>query len=128
VKGSGLVQTVVFRVRDVDTGRPIPTATLSVDAVGGRGSTVGCDPARVGAELFRCRLDLPQPGDWTVRVRVGGEQVVPTSFSFDVQAVGSAPANGSSGGPDVALIVGVGLAVLAAAGLAAAFLVRRRRA
>ena len=127
VEGSGLAWTIAFRVRDVDSGNPIPSAVLGVRAVDG-GSTVGCDVTRVQVELFRCRLVFPRPGDWNVQVRVDGDQVVPTTFSVDVQAVGDSTAQGvSSGGTRVAPLVGLCLAGLAAAGALAAVVVLRRR-
>ena len=56
--------------------------------------------------------------------------MVPTSFSFDVDAVGRSDVDGSSGGSDAALWIGaVAAAVFAAAGVMVAVLVlgRRRR-
>ena len=129
VKGSGLTRAVAIRVRDLDSGNPIPAATLAVRAVDGDGSTVVCDVTRVPPDRFRCSLVFPRHGDWNVQVRIGGNQVVPTSFSVDVRTVGDPRARAaSSGGPDVALLVGASLAVLAAAGLGAVLVVRRRRA
>ena len=128
VKGSGLTWTIAFRVRDVDSGDPIPSAVLAARAVDGEGSTVVCDVTRVQVELFRCRLVFPRPGECNVRVRVDGNQVVPTTFSVDVQAVGDPRAREvSSGGPDVALLVGISLAGLAVAGALATVVVLHRR-
>ena len=128
MKGSGLTRVVGFRVRDVDSGNPIPAATLSVRADDGDGSAVVGRVTRVGPELFRTTLEFPHAGRWHVGVRIGGEAVVPTSFSVDVDAVGSSSADGSSGGSDAALWIGVvAAAVVGAAGVAVAVLVLRRR-
>jgi hypothetical protein len=127
LKGSGLSRTIGFRVRDSDSGKPIPAATLSVRADDGGGSVTG-EVARVQPELFRSRLDFPRPGNWSVQVRIDGNRVTPTSFSFDVPVVGGSPVDrSSSGGPDVWILVAISLAGLAGAVLAVALVERRRR-
>jgi hypothetical protein len=131
VKGSGLQRTVVFRVRDVDSGDPIPAATLSIRVSDDGGSVIEPAVTRVGAQLFRTTLAFPHAGRWHVGVRIGGQAVVPTAFSVDVDAVGAAAAEGSSGGSDAALwIAAVAAAVVGAAGVLAGVLIygRRRRA
>ena len=128
VKGSGLTRVVGFRVRDVDSGDPIPGATLSVRARDDRGSVLDATVTRVQPQLFRTTLDFPRAGRWHVGVRIGGKAVVPTSFSFDVDAVGRSGVEGSSDGSDAALWVGAATAALVgAAGVLVAALVFRRR-
>ncbi len=130
MKGSGLTRVVGFRMRDVDSGNPIRAATLSVRADDGGGSAVIGRVTRVGPELFRTTLEFPHAGRWHVYVRIGGKAVVPTSFSFDVDAVGRSGVDGSSGGSGAALWIGaVAAAVVGAAGVVVAVLVlgRRRR-
>jgi hypothetical protein len=115
-------------VRDIDSGNPIPAATLSVFARDRGGSPVEATITRVTPELFRCRLDFPRSGNWSVRVRVGGDRVVPTSFSFDVEAAGRSTVDASSStGPDVAILVALSLVVLVGAAVAVVLVVRRRR-
>jgi hypothetical protein len=126
VKGSGLTRVVGFRVRDVDSGDPIPGATLSVRARDDHGSVLDATVTRVQPQLFRTTLDFPRAGPWHVGVRIGGKAVVPTSFSFDVDAVGRPSA--ASDGSDAALWVGAATAaVVGAAGVLAAVVVFRRR-
>jgi hypothetical protein len=128
LQGSGFSRTIGFRVRDSDSGNPIPEATLSVRADDGRGSTVTGEVTRVQPELFRVKLDFPQAGTWSVRVKVGGNRVAPTSFSFDVPVVGRPQADrSSSGGPGVGVLIAVSLAGLAAAVLAVVLIQRWRR-
>jgi len=53
---------------------------------------------------------------------------VPTAFSVDVDAVGAATAEGSSGGSDAAVWIGaVAAAVVGAGGVLAGVLIYRRR-
>ncbi len=128
VKGSGLTRVVGFRVRDVDSGASIPAATLSARARDDHGSVLDVTLTRVGPQLFKTTLEFPRAGRWHVAVRVGGKAVVPTSFSFDVDAVGASSRAGSSGDANAALWVGaVTVAVVAAAGALATVLVLRRR-
>lgn len=128
VKGSGLTRVVGFRVRDVDSGDPIRAATLSVRARDDHGSVLDATVTRVQPQLFRTTLDFPRAGRWHVGVRIGGTAVVPTSFSFDVDAAGRPSVDGSSGGSGDALWIGAATAaVVGAAGALAAVLVFRRR-
>ena len=60
--GSGLSRTIGFRVRDSDSGNPIPEATLSVRADDGGGSSVTGEVTSVQPELFRVKVDFPRPG------------------------------------------------------------------
>ena len=118
---------VGFRVRDVDSGDPIRAVTLSVRARDAHGSVLDATVTRVQPQLFRTMLDFPRAGRWHVGVRIGGTAVVPTSFSFDVEAVGRSSVDGSSGGSGAALWVGAATAVVVgAAGVLAAVLVFRR--
>ena len=92
------------------------------------GSVLDATVTRVQPQLFRTMLDFPRAGRWHVGVRIGGRAVVPTSFSFDVEAVGRSSVDGSSGGSGAALWVGAATAVVVgAAGVLAAVLVFRRR-
>ena len=128
VKGSGLTRVVGLRVRDFDSGASIPAATLSARARDDHGSVLDVTLTRVGPQLFKTTLEFPRSGRWHVAVRVGGKAVVPTSFSFDVDAVGASSRAGSSGDANAALWVGaVTVAVVAAAGALATVLVLRRR-
>jgi hypothetical protein len=128
LKGSGLSRTIGFRVRDSDSRNPIPEAILSVRADDAGGSSVTGEVTRVQPELFRVKLDFPRPGNWRVRVNIGGNKVAPTPFSFDVPVVGGAPADGSSsGGPGVGILVAVSLAGLAGVVLAVVLIQRWRR-
>jgi len=129
VKGSGLTRAVTIRVRDVDSGNPIPAATLSASARGEDGTVVPGSVARVGPERFRLALDLPGPGRWRVGVRIGGDAVVPTAYSFDVDAAGRSRVDPPSGRGGAGPVVWIS-AVAAAAGTAAiaCFVVVRRRA
>ena len=128
VKGSGLTRVVGFRVRDVDSGDPIRAATLSVRARDDHGSVLDATVTRVQSQLFRTTLDFPHAGRWHVGVRIGGTAVVPTSFSFDVDAAGRPSVDGSSGGSGAALWIGAATAaVVGAAGALAVVLVFRRR-
>jgi hypothetical protein len=124
LKGSGLSRTIGFQVRDLDSGNPIPKATLSVRADDGGGSSVTGEVTRVQPELFRVKLDFPRAGTWSVRVSIGGNRVAPTSFSFDVPVAGGPQADrSSSGGPNVWIPVAISLAGL----VLAVVLVGRRR-
>ena len=128
VKGSGLTRVVGFRVRDVDSGDPIRAATLSVRARDAHGSVLDATVTRVQPQLFRTMLDFPRAGRWHVGVRIGGKAVVPTSFSFDVDAAGRPTVDGSSSGSGAALWIGAATAaVVGAAGALAVVLVFRRR-
>ena len=125
--GSGLSRTVGFRVRDSDSGNPIPQATLTVRADDGSGSSVTGDVTRVQPELFRVKLDFPGAGTWSVRVGIGGNRVSPTSFSFDVPVTGEAADGSSSGGLDVWILVAIALASLAGVIFGTVLIGRRRR-
>ena len=127
VKGSGLTRMIGFRVRDVDSGDPIPGATLSVRARDDHGSVLDATVIRVQPQLFRTTLDFPRAGRWHVGVRIGGKAVVPTSFSFDVDAVGRSSADGSSGSSDALWVGAATAALVGAAGVLVAALVFRRR-
>ena len=127
VKGSGLQRTVAFRVRDVDSGDPIPAATLAIRVSDDGGSVIEPAVTRVGAQLFRTKLDFPHAGRWHVGVRIGGQAVLPTAFSVDMDAVGAATAEGSASGSDAALWIGAVAAVVGAAGVLAGVLIYRRR-
>ena len=127
LKGSGLSRTIGFRVRDSDSGNPIPEATLSVLAEDGGGSSVMGEVTRVQPELFRVKLDFPRAGNWSVHVDIAGKRVAPTSFSFDVPVVGGAEADRSSGGLDVWVLVAVALASLVGVVLGTVLIERRRR-
>jgi hypothetical protein len=127
LKGSGLSRTIGFRVRDSDSGNPIPEATLSVLAAPVGGSSVPGDVTRIRPELFRVKLDFPQAGNWSVHVDIAGNRVTPTSFSFDVPVVGGAETDGSSGGLDAWILVTVALASLAGVVLGTVLIERRRR-
>jgi hypothetical protein len=128
LKGSGLSRSIGFRVQDLDSGNVIPTATLSVRADDGGGSSVTGHVTRVQPDLFRTTLDFPKAGNWSVQVSVGGSRVSPTSFSFDVPVTGGPAADGSSsGGPDIWILVAVSLASLAGVVLGTVLIGRRRR-
>jgi hypothetical protein len=129
VKGSGLTRVVGFRVRDVDSGDPIRAATLSVRARDDHGSVLDATVTRVQPQLFRTMLDFPRAGRWHVGVRIGGKAVVPTSFSFDVDAVGRPRVDGSTGGSGSALWIGAATAAVVgvACALAVVLVFRRRR-
>ena len=125
--GSGLSRTIGFRVRDSDSGNPIPEATLSVRADDGGGSSVTGEVTSVQPELFRVKVDFPRPGNWSVHVDIGGDRVAPASFSFDVPIDRGVDDRSSSGGLGVGTLVAISLAGLAAAALAVALVERRRR-
>lgn len=127
VKGSGLTRVIGFRVRDIDSGKPIPAASLSAQARGADGSVVPGTVTRVTPELFRYTVVLPRPGRWHVDVRIGGSGVAPTAFSFDLDATGPPRSGGSAGGSDAALWAAAGGAAAAAAAIVAVVLVVRRR-
>lgn len=127
VKGSGLARVIGFRVRDLDSGNPILAASLFAQARGPDGTVVPGTVTRVTPELFRYTVDLPRPGRWHVDVRIDGSRVVPTAFSFDVDAVGRPREGGASGGSDVSVWAAAGGAAAAAAAIVAVVLVVRRR-
>ena len=129
VKGSGLTRVVGFRVRDVDSGDPDYARRRSrcVPATITARSSTRPSPASSRSSSVRCSTS-PALGRWHVGVRIGGTAVVPTSFSFDVEAVGRPSVDGSSGGSGDALWIGAATAaVVGAAGALAAVLVFRRR-
>jgi hypothetical protein len=128
VSGAGLKRTLVFRVRDVDSGDSIPAATVLVRARDDGGSAIDATVVRVGPQLFRTTLELPRPGRWHVGVRIGGPAVVPTAFSIDVDADSARAAPESSGSSNVALWIGVAAgSLVGAAGVLAAVLIYRSR-
>ena len=127
VKGSGLSRVVAIRVRDIDSGNPIPAATLSASARGDDGTVVPASVARAGPDLFRLTLDLPRPGSWRVDVQIGGVAVVPTAYSFGVEAEGRTRADPSAGGAGATVWIAAAAAATAA-GAIVCFLVVRRRA
>ncbi len=132
VKGSGSSRVVAFRVRDSDSGSPIPQVTLVAVAHDEAGRSLPGDVKRVQLELFRCSFTFPTPGRWSIAVRVGGIKVVPTSFSFDLDVqdgVGSATATGTNpgGGTSVGLVAGIVVPVALVGCFTALIVLRRRR-
>ena len=94
--GDGLSRVVAFRVRDSDSGDPIPQATLAAVATSDSGTSIPADVQRMDAELFRAAFTFPEAGHWRVDVRIGGTMVVPTSFSFYIDVddkTGGVPTN-----------------------------------
>ncbi len=126
VKGSGFTRVMAIRVTDLDSGDAIPNATLDVTATSPSGRRVTEAVSRLQPDLFRCKLELDQPGRWRIAVHIGGSSVVPTAFSVDVEVSGAAPPNGraSSGARSLAFLVGVPVA--AAVGLALVVVAVRR--
>jgi hypothetical protein len=84
VKGVGLTRMVGIKLVDLDSRQPIPTATLSVSATKRSGMRIRPRGSRVSPIFYRFRLVFPTPGLWSVHVRVGGSDVVPTAFTLNI--------------------------------------------
>jgi len=84
VKGVGLTRTVGIKLVDLDSRQPIPKATLSITATKRFGMRIRPRGSRVSPIFYRFRLVFPTPGVWSVHVRVGGSDVVPTAFTLNI--------------------------------------------
>lgn len=124
--GDGLSRVIAFRVRDIDSGNPIPLATVAAVARDGAGTSILGDVRRIQVELFRCTFSFPAPGRWSVDVRVGGDRVVPTSFSLDID-VGATATGKGGGGSSAGLVAAIAAPVVLAGGVAVLLVLRRRR-
>jgi YtkA-like len=98
--GDGLVRPLTVRLTDLDSGDPIPGATVTASAHMTRPHVMTTLPSRLrqaGTGVYEARLSLLMPGDWTIRIGVTGKDVVPASAELPVK-VRVASGSGGSGG------------------------------
>jgi hypothetical protein len=88
--GSGLERDVVVRLTDADSREPITRADVRVTAEMSRPHAMRLAPWRlpgVGRGVYRARVRFAMPAEWTLRIAVGGRDVVPARGTIRVRVV-----------------------------------------
>jgi hypothetical protein len=125
VSGEAAARALSIVLTDLDSGDPIPDATVDVTA------SLGRDEAglvRLGVRegppgTYASALELPRSGRWRVDVRISGAGVAPARFQLDVDVAGTGRSRRSSDRSYLPYLIGVPLAL---GFLAAAILIRAR--
>lgn len=104
-RGSGFNRTLIVRLTDVDSGKPISGATVKVKTRMTRPHVMELlkrtIPEGRPQGTYRLPYTFVMPGDWSAEFEVSGAKVVPAKASLDIPiAVATPPpAVGGTGGP-----------------------------
>ena len=126
--GAGSKRSLQLRITDVDSGKPIPNATVAVTArKDGKGEAIELHARRTSAVLYVVPFALPSAGTWAISVAIAGQNIVPAGFSINVPV--SADELSSPGSDDDTSVIGLVGGLLAALAVAwgSVALYRRRR-